>query len=56
MTAYHIIAAWKINFNIFNATTFAMRQQGTSILDDSLPPIPPSEKLCYAKSDKISKM
>ena len=44
MIAYLIcvFAASKINFNISNGTTFAMRHQGPSILDDRLPPIPPS--------------
>ena len=44
MIACHIIVAWKINFNIFNATTFAMRHQGPSILDNRFPPIPPLRK------------
>ena len=31
MIAYHVIAAWKLNFNIFKATTFTMFHQGPSI-------------------------
>ena len=44
MIAYliYVLAASKINLNISNATTVAMRHQGPSILDDRLPPIPPS--------------
>ena len=46
MIAYliYVLAASKINLNISNATTVAMRHQGPSILDDRLPPIPPSLK------------
>ena len=46
MIAYliYVLAATKINLTISNATTFAMRHQGPSILDDRLPPIPPSYK------------
>ena len=44
MIAYliYVFVASKINFNISNATTFAMRHQGPSLLDDRLPPIPRS--------------
>ena len=40
MIAYliYVFVASKINFNISNATTFAMRHQGPSLLDDRLPP------------------
>ena len=37
----YVFAASKINFNISNGTTFAMRHQGPSILDDRLPPDSP---------------
>ena len=44
MIAYliYVFVASKVNFNISNETTFAMRHQGPSLLDDRLPPIPPS--------------
>ena len=49
----YVFVASKINFNISNATTFAMRHQGPSLLDDRLPPDSPFiENTSYGSHSK----